>query len=125
MMGKRILLVDDDWVTLHAHKLLLTQHGYEVHVSQRTSVAIHMLISQQFDLILLDISMPTIDGFDFIKLVKALFIDVPIVFLSGTIDRLTEKKAKYEGVRRCIKKGDNMAHIPAIMSEILGEIEKR
>lgn len=120
-MKTRLLLIDDEIVTLRMTKMMLDQHGYEVETSTSTSEAISILTMGDVDLILLDISMPTIDGFDFIKLMNSLRIQVPVVFLSNTDDEYTLKMASAEGVRRCISKNKQFIEIPSIIQEVLTE----
>jgi CheY-like chemotaxis protein len=122
-MKKRILLIDDEVITLKTTKMLLGQRGFEVEAAQNTSEAISVLTSTTIDMILLDISMPTISGFDFIKLMKALRIDVPVVFLSNHTDEYTRKMAESEGVKRCINKGEEFQMLPQIVEELLSKQE--
>jgi CheY-like chemotaxis protein len=120
-MKKRLLLIDDEIVTLKMTKMLLDQHGFDVETSLNTSEAISVLTGDGIDLILLDISMPTIDGFDFIKLMASLRIKVPVVFLSNSNDEYTVKLALSEGVKRCISKNKQFAELPMIIDEVLSE----
>ena len=123
-MRTKLLLIDDEVVTLKTTKMLLAQHGYDVEISLTTSEAISVLTTSTIDLILLDISMPTIDGFDFIKLMESLRIRVPVVFLSNTDDPYTLKLASAEGVKRCVKKNEEFMILPQIIEEVLAEKEK-
>lgn len=120
-MKKRLLLIDDEIVTLKMTKMLLDQHGFDVETSLTTSEAISVLTGDGIDLILLDISMPTIDGFDFVKLMASLRIRVPVVFLSNSSDEYTVKLALSEGVKRCISKNKQFAELPMIIDEVLSE----
>lgn len=120
-MKSRLLLIDDEVVTLKMTKMLLDQHGYEVETSLNTSEAISVLTSYDIDLILLDISMPTIDGFDFVRLMTSLHIRVPVIFLSNTNDEFTLKSAQDAGVKRCVSKSDQFMNLPEIVSEVLAE----
>lgn len=120
-MRTKLLLIDDEVVTLKTTKMLLDQHGYDVEISLTTSEAISVLTTSNIDLILLDISMPTIDGFDFIKLMASLRIHVPVVFLSNTDDPYTVKMAEAEGVMRCVKKNAEFMLLPQIIEEVLAE----
>lgn len=101
--------------------MMLDQQGYDVETSSTTSEAISILTSGDIDLILLDISMPTIDGFDFIKLMNSLRIQVPVVFLSNADDDFTLKMASSEGVKCCISKNRQFMEIPKIISEVLSD----
>ena len=123
-MRRRLLLIDDEVVTLKMTKMLLDQHGYDVELSLTTSEAISVLTTSVIDLILLDISMPTIDGFDFVKLMNSLRIMVPVIFLSNTDDDYTVKMAESEGVKRCVSKRKQIGELPSIIEEILTDQER-
>jgi CheY-like chemotaxis protein len=118
-MRTKLLLVDDEVITLKMTKMLLNQHDFDVETSLSSSEAISMLTSSDIDLILLDISMPTIDGFDFIKLMNSLRIRVPVIFLSSNEDEYTQKLATSEGVKRCVSKRNQFAELPHIIRDVL------
>ncbi len=120
-MKASLLLIDDEVVTLKITRMFLGQHGYDIETSLNTSEAISLLTGLEIDLILLDISMPTIDGFDFVKLMRSLHIRVPVIFLSNNNDEYTRKLALSEGVKRCISKNEHFATLPKIIEEVLAE----
>ena len=103
--------------------MLLDQHGYDVEISLNTSEAISALTTSPIDMILLDINMPTIDGFDFIKLINSLGLRVPVIFLSNTDDDFTHKLAEAEGVKRCVRKNQELANLPQIIDEELAKLK--
>lgn len=118
-MKTRILLIDDEVISLKMTKMLLDAHHFDVDTCLTTEEAISVLTTSDIDLILLDISMPTLDGFDFIKLMRTLGIRVPVVFLSGTSDEYTLRLAESEGVKRCVSKNGEIAKLPYIIHEVL------
>lgn len=120
-MKTRLLLIDDEVVTLKMTKMLLDKHDFDVEISQNTSEAISVLTTAEIDLILLDISMPTLDGFDFIKLMQSLRIRVPVIFLSNHDDDYIQKVASSEGVKRCVSKNKQLAQLPRIIDEVMAE----
>ena len=120
-MKTKLLLIDDEVITLKMTKMMLDQHGYDVETGLTTPEAISVLTTTDIDLILLDISMPTIHGFDFIKLMNSLRIRVPVVFLSNKEDDFTMNLAKSEGVKRCVGKNKQLAELPSIIEEVLQE----
>lgn len=120
-MKARLLLIDDEVVTLNIARLMLSQRNFELHTTQSTSEAISLLTSMRFDLVLLDISMPNLDGFDFVKLMQSLRLQIPVVFLSGTVDEYTKKLAFAEGARRCISKKTDFDRLADIIEEVLTE----
>jgi two-component system alkaline phosphatase synthesis response regulator PhoP len=63
-MAHRILVVDDDVLVLEALKELLKSSGYEVRVATRGQEALEILDKERFDLLILDVVMPKMTGFD-------------------------------------------------------------
>ena len=120
-MKTKLLLIDDEVITLRMTKMMLVQHDFDVETCLTTSEAISVLTTTDIDLILLDISMPTIDGFDFVKLMNSLCIRVPAIFLSNKEDDYTKSVALSEGVKRCVSKSKQLAELPQIINEVLQE----
>ena len=69
-MAHRILVVDDDILVVEALKELLTSSGYEVRVATRGQEALEILDKERFDLLILDVVMPKMTGFDLCKEVR-------------------------------------------------------
>lgn len=63
-MSHKILVVDDDILVLEALEELLKSSGYEVRVATRGQEALEILENEQFDLLILDVVMPKMTGFD-------------------------------------------------------------
>lgn len=87
----RILAVDDDRNNLKMLAFLLREEGYEVITADNGADALRMLDTQHPDLLILDIMMPQMDGFEVCKRVRQT-MDVPIVILSAkgeTVDKVT------------------------------------
>jgi two-component system cell cycle response regulator len=70
-MPARILIVEDNSQNLELMRYLLAAHGYEVLTAMDGAAAIEVLAHAQPDLILSDIQMPRMDGFDLIKWLRA------------------------------------------------------
>jgi DNA-binding response OmpR family regulator len=77
-----ILLVDDDPALLRLTTVFLNQAGYEVSSAVDGIKAISMVKQNTPDLILLDVMMPNIDGFEICQRIREI-TDVPIMFLSA------------------------------------------
>ena len=84
-MAKRILIVDDDEMVLIALNELLRPEGYEVHTSSRGIEALKKLDQDGYDLLMLDVIMPEMNGFELCKKIreKENYRETPIVFLSA------------------------------------------
>ena len=82
MKAKKILLVEDEQSIADALIFSLEQDSYEVHWCHLGSDALSVLDNQRIDLVILDIGLPDINGFDLCKMIKAK-IDLPIIFLTA------------------------------------------
>src|SRR3989338_8867090 len=59
---KRILIIDDERRIGQSYTVLLTEEGFEVKHASSAQEATNLLIREHFDLVLLDINMPGVDG---------------------------------------------------------------
>ena len=69
-MARRVLIVDDDELVLIALRELLRSEKYEVQTFSRGSAALEKLDQEDFDLLILDIVMPEMDGFELCTLIR-------------------------------------------------------
>ncbi|MBF0352848.1 MAG: response regulator [SAR324 cluster bacterium] len=83
-----ILIVDDDPQVIQQVQILLDEFGYETAFISRPRFLFQRLESKRFDLILMDIGMPDIDGLTLLKQLKAhdLFNKIPVIMLTGEDD---------------------------------------
>ncbi|MGD1920587.1 MAG: diguanylate cyclase domain-containing protein [Pleurocapsa sp.] len=84
----RILIVDDKPDNLELLSTVLTVQGYQTKTCERGKSAIELAKTDVPNLILLDISMPEMDGFSVCEILKKDFItkDIPIIFISALKD---------------------------------------
>ncbi|RMG18052.1 MAG: response regulator [Bacteroidetes bacterium] len=82
---KRILVVEDDEVNLMIAEHILGREGYEVAKVNNGEEAIEIVRNQQFDMILMDIEMPIMDGLEATPLIRKLpnGRHVPIIALTA------------------------------------------
>ncbi len=79
----RILLVDDDHAFRVSTSALLHQDGYDVVVAADGKAAVSALQQQRFDLLLLDLRLPGIDGLRIVEALRLWGESVPILMISG------------------------------------------
>ena len=83
---KRVLLVDDDYDTLSFLKILLQEQGYKIFSARDGSEALKLLETQAVDLILTDVAMPRLNGYQLCWQVKSAtnphLALIPVVFMS-------------------------------------------
>ena len=82
---KRLLLVEDDEAIALGLEYSLSQENYEVIVCNDVTTAKNVIMNDDFDIALLDISLPDGNGFELCKLLKERK-DVPVIFLTARDD---------------------------------------
>ncbi len=87
-MPEKILLVDDQPKNIQVAGTLLTTNGYEVEFATDGFKALYWLGEESFDLVLLDVMMPGMDGFETCRKLKQLpgGADIPVIFLTAKSD---------------------------------------
>jgi CheY-like chemotaxis protein len=87
----RVLVVDDDPMVCVAIELCLTRKGFEVTVADGGEAGMRALESSSFDVMLIDVFMPHMRGFESIRMFHERRPDVPIVAMSGYAFANTER----------------------------------
>ncbi|NJN29969.1 MAG: diguanylate cyclase [Synechococcales cyanobacterium RM1_1_8] len=115
-----ILLVDDQPDTLRLLSIMLNSQGYSVQRVASGSLALKAVAAAMPDLILLDIRMPGIDGYEVCQRLKAspATRDIPVIFLSALDDTLDKVKAFNIG-------GADYVTKPFEFAEVLARVENQ
>ena len=82
-MTKKILVVDDDEAIQRLYSAVLKDEGYEVSVADDGQHGLRMVYEERPDLIISDLDMPRMNGYEFCKIVGHM-VDVPIMMISGS-----------------------------------------
>ena len=117
MKGK-ILVIDDDASIRNLYKKALTKEGYEIILSSDGKEGIDILEKENVDIIILDLQMPGMDGFQFLSTIKEKMEELPVIIIStgfGTIENAV--KAIRMGASDFIVK-------PFTLSQLLQIIER-
>ena len=86
-MPKEILIVDDEPSIVVPVQFLMQQQGYSVLVAGDGHDALDMIYKYQPDLVLLDIMLPGMDGFEVLQRLRANHVDTPVLVQSALVDR--------------------------------------
>ena len=78
-----ILVIDDEERVREGCRKVLVRDGYEVTIAESGGVGLDLIEGQHYDLILLDLMMPSLSGFDVLARVKKLHPDTVIIVISG------------------------------------------
>ena len=82
----RTLLVDDEMDVIFSLKLFLEENGFEVDAYSDPSLAIANFKPSLYDLIILDIKMPQLNGFELYKTIREVDNNVKVFFLTAVSD---------------------------------------
>ena len=91
---KKILILDDSVTTRTMIKNILLNAGYMVDIVSEAEEALVKLKMNHYDLIITDLTMPEIDGYDFINKLKTdeMYADIPIIIMSSIPEKTAMEK---------------------------------
>ncbi|MGN1201941.1 MAG: response regulator transcription factor [Eubacterium sp.] len=112
----KILVVEDDRALNRTVCTYLNQNGYETTGCLDAEEAYDAMYGNMFDLIISDIMMPNIDGFEFAKTVREINQEVPILFMTARDDFAAKQKGFRSGI-------DDYMVKPVDLEELLLHIE--
>ncbi|OYU74887.1 MAG: DNA-binding response regulator [Alphaproteobacteria bacterium PA3] len=82
----RILLIEDDQTTARAIDLMLTSDGFKVYSTDLGEEGLDLGKLYDYDIILLDLSLPDMHGYDVLKKLRVAKVQTPVLVLSGNSD---------------------------------------
>lgn len=118
MAAKRVLIVEDERPLAHALDLKLKHEGFETTVASNGKEGLDLIESGEFDIVLLDMMMPVMDGFQVLQELQKRQ-KKPVVFvLSNLSQREDESRVLEAGARKYFIKSDTP------LSVIVEEVKK-
>jgi CheY-like chemotaxis protein len=120
MAKKRILICDDDPVILRLLQVNLELEGYDVVLAHHGEEAVRKSLEERPDLVILDIMMPRLDGYQACRQIKDReeTKDIPIIFLSAKAQLSDIQKGKATGVADYVTKPFD----PNELLEVIGRL---
>ena len=98
-MSERILIVDDDPILAGLLQLTLELDGYEVAVANDGAAGLEQIAQQRFDLVVLDLVMPKVDGIRFLRLLAETGAKrPPVMIVSSAINEELPEQYRALGV---------------------------
>lgn len=80
---KKILVIDDEPIVRTSCRKTLLPEGYEINTAENGQEGIELLEKEKFDLVLLDLKMPGMDGIEVLKLIKSKWPKTKVIILTG------------------------------------------
>lgn len=112
---EKILVVDDELDMANLAGEILSQQGYHVFIANNGVQAIELLKEESIDLVVTDVIMPHVDGYQLAEHMQKHFPQTKIQMVSGFVDGRHHKMADSELHR-------NMVHKPYVSHELLGRV---
>lgn len=104
LTGIHILLVEDNEVNILVAKTFLSKWGANVDVALNGQQAVDMLNTEKHKLVLMDMHMPVMDGYEATRIIRSRGIHIPIIALTASLPKEVEENIQYEGMDDIIVK---------------------
>ena len=128
----RVLVVDDDPMVCMAIEIYLERHGFEVTIADGGETGLRSLEDSSFDLMIVDIFMPHMRGFESIRIFHERAPAIPLVAMSGyafaNLDSPAPdflRMALELGAARCLRKPFTPAALLTVINECLADAKSR
>jgi DNA-binding NtrC family response regulator len=134
----KILVVDDEKITLKNLEHVLKKEGYEVTATQSGVEALKLIEKQPFDIILTDIKMEKVDGFEILRKCKTLYPDTEVIMITGyaTVENAVEamkegafyyisKPFKLEIIRKIVKEASEKVNLKKEVKQLREQLDFR
>ena len=118
---RKVLVVDDEDALRTVLSGELTSEGYDVGTAADGDDAISTLQNQTFDLVLLDIKMPRMNGFEVLKFVKEKHPETKVVMLTGFADLKNAIESKKLGAEDFVSKPYDLVDLLTTIERVLSE----
>ena len=123
-MANRVLVVDDEKLIVKGIRFSLEQDGMEVTCAYDGEEALTFAREQQFDIILLDIMLPKLSGFEVCQQIRE-FSNVPIIMLTAKVDDMDKILGLEYGADDYITKPFNILEVKARIKAIIRRTAKQ
>ena len=123
-MGKRVLVVDDEKLIVKGIRFSLLQDGLEVDCAYDGEEALELAKNNEYDLVLLDVMLPKLDGFEVCQQIRE-FSDMPIVMFTAKGDDMDKILGLEYGADDYITKPFNFLEVKARIKAIMRRASKK
>lgn len=117
-MGSKVLVVDDEKLIVKGIRFSLEQDGMEVDTAFDGEEALEMINEKEYDMVLLDLMLPTMDGLEVCQNIRG-FSDVPIIIITAKSEDMDKIMGLEYGADDYITKPFNILEVKARIKAIL------
>lgn len=120
MKVKRVLIVDDHAGVRAAMRSLFEDHGFEVWDAVNGAEGVEKAQDINPDLVILDLTMPVMNGFEAARHLKKILPNIPLVMFTNTEKSIVEHEARSAGIAAVAQKSDGalqlLGHANALLN---------
>ena len=113
----KILVVDDDPVIRKLLCQVLSEDGHKVSLATNGAQVIEKVQNEDFELLLLDVHMPVMNGLETLRIMRSTFPQLPVVMMDSYPDQLV-KQAENEGALTCIHKPFDLKELREVIEKV-------
>ncbi|MFN4147605.1 MAG: response regulator [Runella sp.] len=122
MSQKRVLIAEDSSVIQNLARKILEFQNYEITAVKNGEQVMQILEKEDFDIVLLDINMPIMDGMECVKAIRNLSdkkkANLPVVAITGNAKNYSEEEFKAAGFNDVLVKPLNFDRLVEIVNEL-------
>jgi two-component system response regulator MtrA len=121
-MTATVLVVEDDARSIRLMELILGSCGFQTVIATNGAQALDFMRARRFDLIVLDLMLPGVDGFEVLRQVRGdpELAGVPIVITSATADATSKQAAADLGADAYVTKPFRKAELFDVIQSLIG-----
>ena len=123
-MQPHILIVDDEEQNLELAKIILNKEGYMLHFAHNGEEALHALANNPIDVMVLDLFMPKMDGFETLSRLRSNDLDLPVIVVTAYTDEESHNRALDLGANDVITKPYDIIELKQHVKKMLAPDEK-
>lgn len=120
----QILIVEDEQAIRELIKITLEAQGYRCETAEDGEIAADLIEQENYDLILLDIMLPKVDGYELLEYIRQTKYEVPVIFLTAKSQTKDKIKGLKEGADDYITKPFEIEELTARVEAVLRRYHK-
>lgn len=118
--GKIILVVDNDQIDLELTREILKEE-FDTFTATSGDEALQLLKDQSFDLVITNLMMPKMDGFELLTIIKKKYPKIRVILVSATFGEPPEKKSYEKHADACLEKPLDINKLINTVKRLFGE----
>ncbi|MBN1211951.1 MAG: response regulator [candidate division Zixibacteria bacterium] len=113
----RVLAIDDEAIILDLIAAMCQSMGYRVHTAASGQEGIELALKEKFDIVLTDLAMPDMNGYEVAARIRKVYPDIPIILVTGWEARIDSGRLASAGITRVLYKPFRIEQLTEIIQK--------